>query len=357
MKYCDVRDTKDVYRKAFTKQLAVSVEADIIYMGFFDCRHHSLVDWWAGYVSRPPTGAKPCPVPEIISDISYAVQEAGRCLPSDGLHLVGSQSETAEFYWQTSCDYRIGVGRKMGHFVPIMAIVGCKSCNEHIRETCLRMGMSYVTQELYQTVPAAPPPNGDAIKKALSMLSLHFAVVDPFGEIDCSTDLSEDWLTENGGFELIGNRLSAVTQKAQKKFYHALRMATGPTRKPSIIPLRLDEGRSKIVVIMPVKNSSPPRALVVFEQGNDDPILLDHLLKLSGLTNSERRVTHHILEGKSLAEVAQETNLSLSTVRSYMKGIFAKTRTHRQSELITYFQNAVPRVKYAPPSRDEVPKH
>jgi len=359
MEHFSAREHRNFYRKSFAEQLAVSANADFVYMGFFDCSQSLFVDWWVGHGATAQKDPDPQQVLRLIRAIDRAVSKTGHCpstISATTLDPRDQPAPPARANWVQSGDYLIGVGGAIDNLVPVMTIVGGKDQDEQARDTVLRIGMAYVTQEMHEKAPYNPPSKGDAIEMALGMLSIHFAVVDSYGKVDYSTDLQADWLKKNGGFELNSGQLSGGTQKTQRMFRNALRLATGPTRLPSILSITTDEGRSKIAVTMPVEKSSPPRALVIFEQGDDDPLLRDHLLKLSGLTNSERRITHHILEGKSLAETAVETNLSLSTVRSYMKGIFAKTSTHRQSELITHFQNAVPRVKYADIAKGDAPE-
>jgi DNA-binding CsgD family transcriptional regulator/PAS domain-containing protein len=53
-----------------------------------------------------------------------------------------------------------------------------------------------------------------------------------------------------------------------------------------------------------------------------------------GLTPAEARLALLLLEGKSIAEAAQENEVSKDTVRSQLKQIFLKTGTRRQGELI-----------------------
>lgn len=352
MQHFSLQNHKKFYRKSIANQIALSAAADFIYMGFLDCNQGVLVDWWSGRGVSDAAEPDPQRILGMIRKIDRAAKETGRC-PSDGrtlsFDLNRSNEQEAQINWTQSGDYLIGIGGQIENLLPIIVVLGDRSDSNETRDTFLCIGMSYVKQELHESITYSPGLNSNAVETALSMLSIHFAVVDSYGDIDYSTDLSEGLLNQNGGFDIESKRLIARRPKTQRVFMHALRLSTGPARKPSIVSIEGEEAgdRSKIVVIMPVKKSSPPRALVIFEQGDDDPILLDHLLKLSGLTNSERRITHHILEGKSLAEAAEETNLSLSTVRSYMKGIFSKTSTHRQSELITRYQNAVPRVKYS----------
>lgn len=53
-----------------------------------------------------------------------------------------------------------------------------------------------------------------------------------------------------------------------------------------------------------------------------------------GLTKAEARLALHLAEGSSLASAAQAVGVKLTTIRSQLQQIFAKTGTSRQSELV-----------------------
>ena len=61
-----------------------------------------------------------------------------------------------------------------------------------------------------------------------------------------------------------------------------------------------------------------------------DPALRD----LYGLTAQERRLAILLYEGAALPEAAQSIGIELSTARSHLKNIFAKTQTRRQTQLV-----------------------
>jgi len=52
------------------------------------------------------------------------------------------------------------------------------------------------------------------------------------------------------------------------------------------------------------------------------------------LTPAEGQIALKIASGKTLAEIAEARGTSISTARSQLKRIFAKTGTHRQAELV-----------------------
>jgi DNA-binding CsgD family transcriptional regulator len=58
------------------------------------------------------------------------------------------------------------------------------------------------------------------------------------------------------------------------------------------------------------------------------------LVRVFGLTQTEAKLAVLVSEGRSLEDVAEQRRTSLTTIRSQLKAVFAKTDTHRQSELV-----------------------
>ena len=74
---------------------------------------------------------------------------------------------------------------------------------------------------------------------------------------------------------------------------------------------------------------------VLLVDPEDCPDLSPSLLQqVFGLTKSEARLASGLLCGQSLEEIAAANDVSLGTVRSQIKTVFAKTHTHRQAELV-----------------------
>jgi DNA-binding CsgD family transcriptional regulator len=61
---------------------------------------------------------------------------------------------------------------------------------------------------------------------------------------------------------------------------------------------------------------------------------LESLRRRYGLTKAEADVALRVLDGTGLAPIAEELSISLSTVRTHLRHVFAKTDTHRQAELV-----------------------
>ena len=55
---------------------------------------------------------------------------------------------------------------------------------------------------------------------------------------------------------------------------------------------------------------------------------------LFGLTGAEAILAHAVASGRSLSTHARERGVAISTVRTQLRALFAKTQTHRQGELV-----------------------
>ncbi len=65
------------------------------------------------------------------------------------------------------------------------------------------------------------------------------------------------------------------------------------------------------------------------------PLALEQTLKeVFGLTTAEQDIVRSLVEGHSLKSIAHNRDRSVGTVRTQVKSVLAKTRTHSQSELI-----------------------
>lgn len=69
------------------------------------------------------------------------------------------------------------------------------------------------------------------------------------------------------------------------------------------------------------------------------------LAELYGLTLAESRVLEHIGQGETPQEAAERLGISLTTVKTHLQRIFAKTETTRQADLVRLVTRATPPVR------------
>ncbi|QFT83266.1 hypothetical protein FIU89_21775 (plasmid) [Roseovarius sp. THAF27] len=335
----------------FADQLALSANVDMIYMGVYDTHGGFFLDHWSGYRNPAERGDQN----EILSRLTRVMQkidlrgQTRRPAASDAAPDPEEAVGVAAQHEFATAPFQIIVGKPTGHLYPLVAVQGWKTSGDKSPpDTFLSVALSFAAAQLRNIIGQKSPRTNRLIDTALRVLAVHFAVVDSTGTIECSANISNEWLARNGDFEIDKERLVARTHKVQDAFQKALDLATGPEAKPSIVSLRTESGPNRMVWISRLTEFSEPRALVILGRGEENPMVRDHLLKLSGLTASERRVAHHVLRGKSLDETAKATDLAVSTVRSYMKRILAKTSTRRQSEFVSHYQGELIRMAIAP---------
>jgi len=76
------------------------------------------------------------------------------------------------------------------------------------------------------------------------------------------------------------------------------------------------------------------RELVLVDPEDCPTVSYAPVQQVFGLTRGEARLANQLLCGLSLPEIAETDGLSVATVRSYTKAVLAKTRTHRQAQLV-----------------------
>ncbi|KUM24264.1 hypothetical protein AU467_06800 [Mesorhizobium loti] len=78
-----------------------------------------------------------------------------------------------------------------------------------------------------------------------------------------------------------------------------------------------------------------PTVVVLLEPFNKNrAVNLSHLRSCFGLTAAEAGLARHISSGRKLESIADELGIRYETARNHLKSVFAKTQTHRQSELV-----------------------
>jgi len=65
----------------------------------------------------------------------------------------------------------------------------------------------------------------------------------------------------------------------------------------------------------------------------------------SKLTPAEARIALGIARGDALAAIAKAHGISIATVRTQLKSVFAKTGTHRQAQLVALLAGTIDRLR------------
>lgn len=120
----------------------------------------------------------------------------------------------------------------------------------------------------------------------------------------------------------------------ERRFRDAVRAACPPGRGGRVTLEHDDRPIEVILAPLPAGLDRPCCLVVLHPVGGPIEVPPRVVSDLYGLTPAEARVTSHLIGGLLPRSIADEMGLSYETVRSYLKSIFEKLGTTRQTDLI-----------------------
>lgn len=117
-----------------------------------------------------------------------------------------------------------------------------------------------------------------------------------------------------------------------------LAMARAAEGKRSLLQLEGTEGPPITVAVLPLKGmgGETARAALVFSRATVcDPLMLCFFARRYNLTPTEQHVLGVLCEGLSAPQVAKQLKVAVSTVRSHIRSLCAKTRASGVRELLS----------------------
>lgn len=108
--------------------------------------------------------------------------------------------------------------------------------------------------------------------------------------------------------------------------------------KRSLIELAATEGPGLTLAVLPLKGETagqPPRAALLFARASVcESLMLCFFARSHGLTATEEHVLGILCQGFSAPQIAQQLKVAVSTVRSHVRSLCAKTRSSGVRELV-----------------------
>jgi DNA-binding CsgD family transcriptional regulator len=171
------------------------------------------------------------------------------------------------------------------------------------------------------------------------------ALMDEFAHPAIVTALDGRLLHTNqaGRHELARGRIVAlqhgVVQACRAECDTELHLALGRAGegKRTLVQLEATEGAGLPAAILPLKGHAgePARAAIVFARSAVcDPLMLCFFARRHSLTPTEQQVLGRLCEGLSAPQVAAQLGVAVSTVRSHVRSLCAKTRASGVRELV-----------------------
>lgn len=193
---------------------------------------------------------------------------------------------------------------------------------------------------LLETVPAMPALASGAA--AMDVLSIAACVVDSGCRIVYANLAAEGLFRRSAMVNATGGKLSCVSAQANEMLRRAVMRAAWPPRRASAFS---PEPHAAPVTRLQVRAIPLAPHLGLASYGSSDLVLLflasgavppdtRELQELFGLTPAEADLVRLLVQGASVELCARWRSVSVATVRTQLKHIFAKTGAESQSQLI-----------------------
>ncbi|TDE40674.1 helix-turn-helix transcriptional regulator [Antarcticimicrobium sediminis] len=329
-------------RSEFSKQFCVGANIPMVLMAFFDGQTGALIENWIGQRNGASKDCVQSMKKTTQAQLAVWAAMKAKRQPGTERDPAPEGSDSAPILLETK-EHIIGIGAPANGIYPVLALPRGSDQDLRARNALMRIGLAYVSQQVNEEMFERSAWMEGVVDAAMQVLSIQFLVVTADGEIQFDSRQNQPrdgkcgWLVCNG-------HLALNSDHANAELHEAIRAATSPERRTSIVSVFTAPGVARLLVVTPLASQDVTMAMVLFENEQTDHFKLrEHFFNAYGLTRSESQIAHEILGGRSIAEAAKTRNLSPATVRSYMKQVFSKTGTHRQGELISlYFSSILP---------------
>lgn len=144
------------------------------------------------------------------------------------------------------------------------------------------------------------------------------------------------------GLKSAGQRLHLCHPRLQDRFAVAVRCAASWSggHSDAILVPRAQRASQLRVLVSPLAGAKGVALVLVEDPDDRDPTVAETLAKLFGLTTSEAQVAALLAEGESPEEAAVTRGVRLSTVRTQIKSLMAKTEARRLTDLVRVLARA-----------------
>lgn len=186
----------------------------------------------------------------------------------------------------------------------------------------------------------------DALAKVLDLFDFGAFLLDPDGNIVFANLRAKQLLECGDGLRRMGHSLTATDfdnavrlQTAIHHRSHNGHSSASDADAASLILIHRTDARPLVAVVAPIADAMPDgggaaTAVYVLAPDVNAGPLATALCRAYGLTMAETGLVMRLLEGMTVDAAARDMRIQPQTARAYLKQIFAKTDTHRQTDLV-----------------------
>jgi len=186
----------------------------------------------------------------------------------------------------------------------------------------------------------AMPAEGDAALGAglalvMDELAYGLMVTTSGGRVLHANQAARHELARKRALLAQGNLLNTYAAQDGPKLQHALALVAQGKR--SLVTLSAREGAPLTVAVVPLRaeGNQPRSAALVFARASVcESLMLCFFARNHGLTTTEEHVLGILCQGFSAPEIARQMKVAVSTIRSHVRSLCAKTRSSGVRELV-----------------------
>ncbi|HXI99910.1 MAG TPA: hypothetical protein VNH44_01730 [Micropepsaceae bacterium] len=188
----------------------------------------------------------------------------------------------------------------------------------------------------------------DSLVEGMDSLDIGILLLDGECRVLFANRVADAILKRGDGLSHCQGRLRAAQPNTSEELAKAVRAAaaTGTRRgddSGSVVVLRRKKGKPMTVLVCPRRTevdfgyrNATVMAFVSDPDANTD-IDERHAARLYGLSRAEAQLLKALLQGTRLSDYADMAGITLNTAKGYLKQIFHKTGSGRQSDLLRLF--------------------
>jgi DNA-binding CsgD family transcriptional regulator len=170
---------------------------------------------------------------------------------------------------------------------------------------------------------------GSALISLMDELAHGVVIASPEGRVLHANQAARQELSRRQALSVQEGVLQAHDPKQSRFLLQALAKGAGGRR--SMVCLRAGSGWGLSVAVVPLRGEAGPLGpaigLFLSRASVCDTLMLCFFARTHGLTNSEEQVLAILCQGYSAPEIALQLNVAVSTVRSHVRSLCAKTQS------------------------------
>lgn len=174
----------------------------------------------------------------------------------------------------------------------------------------------------------------------LDKMPIAVATVDDRGHLHYANAAAHRIFGESGFFDLGEDRVLRSKDPRETRRFHQFLAGT---------PMNEAIGEVRTMFRFSLAERNEPITVTAIAAGDGHPPLINIIISdpatkgqapperlaiALGITPSEARVVHGLVEGGNVEDAARAAGVSISTARTYLKNVFSKTGVSRQAELV-----------------------